>query len=224
MYIVIAGAGMVGSALARKLMQAKHDVVIIDENKETCDNMYAEIGVVAIHGNAARIEILNEAAIEKADVAIAATGSDADNLACAILAKSFGVARIIVRMRNPAYEKAYRLAGVTSIVRVLDLMVNQMIMEIEQPRVRRIVTIGGGKADIFMVNIPQGANVAGKSIEAIAKHPKFPSQCVFIAVYSEQTEEFSIPRGERVIREGDEVFLISTAEDIKMAADFLTAG
>ena len=224
MYIVIAGAGMVGSALARKLMQAKHDVVIIDQNKETCDNMYAEIGVVAIHGNAARIEILNEAAIEKADVAIAATGSDADNLACAILAKSFGVARIIVRMRNPAYEKAYRLAGVTSIVRVLDLMVNQMIMEIEQPRVRRIVTIGGGKADIFMVNIPQGANVAGRSVEAIAKHPKFPSQCVFIAVYSEQTEEFSIPRGERVIREGDEVFLISTAEDIKMAADFLTAG
>ncbi|MCK5733648.1 MAG: TrkA family potassium uptake protein [Candidatus Latescibacteria bacterium] len=224
MYIVIAGAGMVGSALARKLMQAKHDVVIIDQNKETCDNMYAEIGVVAIHGNAARIEILNEAAIEKADVAIAATGSDADNLACAILAKSFGVARIIVRMRNPAYEKAYRLAGVTSIVRVLDLMVNQMIMEIEQPRVRRIVTIGGGKADIFMVNIPQGANVAGRSVEAIAKHPKFPSQCVFIAVYSEQTEEFSFPRGERVIREGDEVFLISTAEDIKMAADFLTAG
>ena len=223
MYIVIAGAGMVGSALARKLMQAKHDVVIIDQNKETCDNMYAEIGVVAIHGNAARIEILNEAAIEKADVAIAATGSDADNLACAILAKSFGVARIIVRMRNPAYEKAYRLAGVTSIVRVLDLMVNQMIMEIEQPRVRRIVTIGGGKADIFMVNIPQGANVAGRSVEAIAKHPKFPSQCVFIAVYSEQTEEFSIPRGERVIREGDEVFLISTAEDIKKAADFLTA-
>ena len=224
MYIVIAGAGMVGSALARKLMQAKHDVVIIDQNKETCDNMYAEIGVIAIYGNAARIEILNEAAIEKADVAIAATGSDADNLACAILAKSFGVARIIVRMRNPAYEKAYRLAGVTSIVRVLDLMVNQMIMEIEQPRVRRIVTIGGGKADIFMVNIPQGANVAGRSVEAIAKHPKFPSQCVFIAVYSEQTEEFSFPRGERVIREGDEVFLISTAEDIKMAADFLTAG
>ena len=127
-------------------------------------------------------------------------------------------------MRNPAYEKAYRLAGVTSIVRVLDLMVNQMIMEIEQPRVRRIVTIGGGKADIFVIIIPQGAKVAGKSVEAIARHPKFPSQCVFIAVYNEQTEEFSIPRGERVIREGDEVFLISTAEDIKMAADFLTTG
>ncbi|MCD6335635.1 MAG: TrkA family potassium uptake protein [Candidatus Latescibacteria bacterium] len=224
MYIVIAGAGMVGSALARKLLEAKHDVVIIDQNKETCDKLYAQTGVVAIHGNVARIEILNEAAIEKADVAIAATGSDADNLACAILAKSFGVPRIIVRMRNPAYEKAYRLAGVTSIVRVLDLMVNQMIMEIEQPRVRRIVTIGGGKADIFVIIIPQGAKVAGKSVEAIARHPKFPSQCVFIAVYNEQTEEFSIPRGERVIREGDEVFLISTAEDIKMAADFLTTG
>lgn len=222
MYMVVAGAGMVGGELARTLMEAKHDVVIIDQNKEVCDKLYAETGVVAIHGSAARVETLNEANTGKADVVVAATGSDADNLVCAILAKSLGVPQIIVRMRNPAYERAYQLAGVTSVVRVTDLMVNQMIMEIEQPMVRRIMTIGGGRADIFMVIIPQGANVAGKRVENIARHPNFPSQCVFIAVYNQEAEEFSIPRGEQVIREGDEVFLISTAEDIKKAVEVLT--
>ena len=223
MYIVVAGAGMVGGEIARKLLEAKHDVIVIDQDKEICDKLYAETGVVAIHGSAAHIEILNEADISKADVVVAATGSDADNLACAILAKSLDVPRIIARMRNPAYEHAYQLAGVTSVVRVLDLMVNQVMMEVEQPKVRRIMTIGGGRADIFMVIIPQGAKAAGERVEDIAKHPSFPSECVFIAVYTHGTEEFSIPRGDRVIYEGDEVFLISTAEDIKKATDFLTA-
>ena len=128
-----------------------------------------------------------------------------------------------VRMRDPAYEDAYKIAGVTSIVHVIDLMINEMILEIEQPEVRSITTIGGGRADIFMVIIPPGAKVVGKTIEDITKDPKFPPQCVFIAVYNQEKEEFAIPRGAQVINEGDEVFLISTAEDIKEAADFLTA-
>jgi trk system potassium uptake protein TrkA len=223
MYVVIAGAGMVGGELARRLVEDKHDVVIIDENKEVCDRLYSEIGVIAVNGNATRIEILHEADIRKADVVVAVMSGDVENLACAILSKSLGVPQIIVRMRDPAYEDAYRLAGVTSILRMIELMVNDMIMEIEQPKVRRIMTIGGGRADIFMVVLPPGAKAAGKKIEEIVKNPKFPPQCVFIAVYNQEREEFAIPRGAQVINEGDEVFLISTAEDIKEAADFLTA-
>jgi len=225
MYIIISGAGMVGGDLARTLLQNKHDVVTIDQDKEICDKLYSELGVIAVNGNAARIETLNEAGIEKADVVVAATGSDVDNLACAILAKSLGVSQIIVRMRNPAYENAYRLAGVNSVVRVTDLMINEMMMEIEQPEVRRIMTIGGGRGEIFMVIIPQGARVAGKTVEDIAKKTsKFPSQCVFIAVYSQEAEKIFFPRGDHVINEGDEVFLVSPIEEVKAAADFLTRG
>jgi len=223
MYVVIGGAGMVGGELARKLLGKKHDVVVIDQDKEVCDKLYSETGAIAINGSSARIETLNDAGVKKADVVVAATGNDADNLACAVLAKSLGVPRIIVRMRNPAYENAYKLAGVDSVLHVTDLMVNQMMMEVEQPKVRRITTIGSGKADIFKVVVPQGAATAGKSVKAIVESPKFPSQCVFIAAYNPETEEFSIPRGRRVINEGDELFLISTAGDIKQAVDLLTA-
>ncbi len=223
MYIIIAGAGIVGGELARRLIENKHDVVVVDQDKESCDKLYSDTGVVAITGSTASIDVLNEAGIRKADVVVAATPSDADNLVCTILAKSLGVERIVVRMRNPAYENAYELAGVDSLVRLTDLIVNEMMMEVEQPRIRRITTIGGGKANIFAVSVPQGAKVAGKSVQDVAESPEFPSQCIFIAVYSPGTEEFSIPRGQRVINEGDELFLISPAEDIKKAVDFLSA-
>lgn len=223
MYIVIAGGGMVGGGLVRRLLDNKHDVVLIEQHKDLCDKLYAETGVVAISGGATSIEALNEAGIGKADVVVAATGSDADNLACAILAKSFDVPRIIVRMRDPAYKNAYKVAGVNSIIRVTDLMVSQMMMEIENPDVRRITTIGGGKADVFLVTVPERAKIAEKSIKEIVDNRHFPSECTFIAVYNQQTEEFSIPRSKQVIKEGDELFLISTAENITKAVDFLTA-
>jgi trk system potassium uptake protein TrkA len=223
MYIVITGGGMVGGGLVRMLLDNKHDVVLIEQNKDICDKLYAETGVVAINASATSIEALNEAGITKADVLVAATGQDADNLACAILAKSFEVPQIIVRMRDPAYKNAYIVAGVHSIVRMTDLMVGQIMMDIENPQVRRITSIGGGKADIFLVIVPERAKVAGKSIQDIVGSRHFPSQCVFIAVYNKKTEEFSIPRGQQVINEGDELFLISTVDNIKKAVDLLIA-
>ena len=223
MYIVVAGGGMVGGGLVRRLLDNKHDVVLIEQHKDICDRLYAETGVIAINGGATSIEALTEAGIEKAEVVVAATGSDADNLACAILAKSFDVPRIIVRMRDPAYKNAYKVAGVSSIIRVTDLMVSQMMMDIENPRVRRVTTLGGGKANIFVVIVPERAKVAGKTVKDIVESRRFPAQCVFIAVYDQKTEEFSIPRGQQVINEGNELFLISTAENITKAVDFLTA-
>ncbi|MHC4573663.1 MAG: potassium channel family protein [Planctomycetota bacterium] len=223
MYIIIGGGGMVGGGLARRLIENKHDVVLIDEFKEVCDRLYAETGVIAINGSVARIEVLKEAGVEKADAIVAATANDVDNLACAILARSLDVPRIIVRMRDPAYENAYRVAGVNTIVRVTDMMVNEIIMDIENPRVRRVTTIGGGRANIFQVLVPEGARVGGKSVKDIAESQNFPAQCDFIAVYNQKTEEFAIPRGGQVINEGDELFLISPAESINEALDFLTA-
>jgi len=74
-----------------------------------------------------------------------------------------------------------------------------------------------------MIKVPDGAKVAGKSIKDIVGSRHFPSECTFVAVYDQKTELFSIPRGMQMINEGNELFLISAAEDIKKAVDFLTA-
>ena len=79
-------------------------------------------------------------------------------------------------------------------------------MEIEKPEVRKITTIGSRKADIFQVVVPVDSQVSGKSIKEITQSKNFPSQCSFIAVYNKEKGEFSIPRGNKIINEGDEFF------------------
>ena len=221
MYVIVAGGGMIGGTLVRKLIGSQHDVVLIEQDKQLCESLYAETGVVAIRGSASDIGVLNEAKIDKADVCVATTASDADNLAVTILAKSCGVPQLIVRMRDPAYEKAYRVAGANTILRVTDLLVNQMVFEIEKPDVQRITTIGSGKAAIFRMLVPKAARMSGKRVKDIVSSRKFPSQCVFIAVYSHTSGEFTIPGGDQVIEEGDELFMISASADIKAASEFV---
>lgn len=224
MYIIVAGGGMVGGALIRRLVEKKHDVVLIEQNAKLCEKMYAETGVVAINGSASQIDILREANIAKADILVAATANDADNLAAAIMAKSFDVPKVIVRMRDPAYENAYQVAGASVIVHVTDVMANQMLLEIEKPQVQKVTSIGSGKADIFRVVVPAGAKAIGRTIKDITSRHKFPDCCTFIAVYNPQKDVFGIYNGQQVIEEGDEWFLITPAEYISEAASFLTNG
>ena len=137
MFVVIAGGGLVGSSVAQVLVENRHDVVVIDREPAVCEHVAARIGALAIHGTATDIEILEESGIRKAEVAVAAMPTDADNLAFSLLARNFGVPRIIVRMRNPRYEAAYKSAGVTRVINVRDLFVRQLVLEIEQPALRR---------------------------------------------------------------------------------------
>ena len=93
MYIIIAGAGIVGFQVARALVERKHDVVVIDKEIEVCEAVYSEISAMTVHGNATRIKTLMEAGINKADTLLCLMRNDADNIACALLAKSLGIVR-----------------------------------------------------------------------------------------------------------------------------------
>lgn len=221
MFIIVAGADLIGKEITKMLVESSHDVVVIDRNRETCEALYAETGAMTVHGNATDIHTLREAGASRAEV-ILCLMQDSDNLACAILSKSLGIPRIIARLRDPHYEQAYQGAGVTTIVNVAGLLINQVMTEIEQPKVKKIMTLGGEKAEIYVVKIPKKAKSAGMKIMEIASQPIFPRECVFMGIYHEEDGNFLIPRGDYVIQEDDTVFLISKPQYIKQATDVLT--
>ncbi len=221
MYVIVAGIGQIGREVVSMLVDRKHDVVAIDRDKEACDFIHSETGALVINGDATEIRVLEEAGARKADVLICLMRLAAHNLSCALIAKSLGVPRIIARLRNPRYEEAYKLAGITTLVRVADLLVNQIMMEIEQPVVKKIANLGGGRAEIYTVRIPENARCIGMTIKEIADSKQFPKESVFIGIYSEDKDDFSITRGGSVLQANDTVFLVSKAQYIKDAADFL---
>jgi len=145
MRVVMAGAGVTGRRLAGKLADGRHDLVVVDLNRDLCEALSAEFGVVAVCGNATDVTTLEEAEIDRADVAVALMRSSADNLAFSLLARGAGVDRIIARMPNPKYRAAYERAGVTSILDVAGMYLDRLVLEIEHPPVRQVASIADGE-------------------------------------------------------------------------------
>ncbi|MGD2251152.1 MAG: TrkA family potassium uptake protein [Candidatus Methanofastidiosia archaeon] len=221
MYVIVAGAGIIGKAITKILVENNHDVVVIDRVREVCEAVYAETGAMTIQGNATDIRVLEEAGAAQADTILSLMRAHADNIACALLAKSLGIPKIVSLLRDPRYEQAYKEAGVTFIASAADLLINRIIMEVEQPKVRNIMTLGGG-AEVYAVNIPENARIAGLMVKDIAGRADFPKECVFMGIYSEEDETFMIPRGDYVIEQGFTVFLVSKPQYIKQATNILT--
>ena len=221
MYVIIAGGGLLGQGLAAKLVEGRHDVVLIEKDRAVCERLSASMGALVIHGNATSIEILEEAGVKKADVAVGALRIDADNLAFSVLTRNFGVARVIARMRNPKYEGAYRFAGVSRVLNVGELLVPRLVLEIEQPALRHLVTFGEGEACIVVVTIPDGALVDGQTVGQITQDKDFPADCVIAGIYRQDPKDFVFPRGPAEIRSGDQVFLAAHSATVREASRFL---
>lgn len=221
MYVIIAGGGALGREVATVLLERHHDVVVIERDKSTCDAIYAEIGAVSVHGSATNLHVLRDAGGERAALLITAMPSDADNIACALIARSLGVERVIGRMRDASYEAAYEAAGVNHLIRATRMLRNQVVLHVEHPQVEEIIAIGEDAAQIFSVRVPKGGVCAGRSVSEIAAKPKFPRDCLLIGLRRAGSRALEIPRGDTCLHAGDSVMVIAAGGDIERAVALL---
>ncbi|MHC4481021.1 MAG: NAD-binding protein [Planctomycetota bacterium] len=221
MRVVIAGGGLVGSGLARRLSADKHDVVVIDADRDVCERIYSQLGVSTIHGSATSITTLEDAELNRADCAAGVMRRDSDNLCFAVLAKHVGVPRIIVRMRDPRYEEAYKLSGVTRVLNIVDLYLNQFTWEIEEPLMQEVTAFGEGRASIVFVKVAENSRAVGRTIEEIAGDAEFPTDCVIVGIFRPESGDFVIPRGSVTVNAAERVYLAAGTDAIRKAARYL---
>jgi len=223
MRIVIAGAGIAGRRLAAQLSEGRHDVVLIDLNRELCEVASAQLGVSAVCGNATDVSVLEDLELGKADVAVAMMRESADNLAFSLLAHSAGVDRIIARMTNPKYQSAFELAGVSTIVDVAGLYLDQIVLEIEHPAVQQVASVVAGQGLIVFVTTEEGSFAAGKPLDEIRSDRRFPIGCVVAGLHREESGKLVFPTGRDRVLPGDRLLLVGTIEGLTRAADLLGA-
>lgn len=205
MYILIVGGGKVGYYLTKTLVNEGSNEVLLIEKQGHKVQTYAErFGAVVMQGNGDEVATLTAAGAARADVVIAVTGHDEDNLVICQVAKiHFNVARTIARVNNPKNEELFRRLGVDSTVSATNVILNLIEQLIPQRSFVHLMTLRHGDLAIVEGIIPHDSPVTGRSLAEIP----FPSGVVIVAVH--RGSELILPTGSTVLEGGDEVIAVT---------------
>jgi trk system potassium uptake protein TrkA len=204
MYVIIVGAGKVGYHLGRLLMAQGHEVMLIEENRSKVDTLSLEFHDSIMLGNGSMVEVLKEAGANRADVIVAATGNDEDNLViCQIAKLVFLRPRTIARVNNPRNEELFTGLGVDASVSATKI-INAMIQEQVKAGDMMIplLTLKAGDVEIVEVELTRSSHIVKKKIKDLS----LPPGSIFIAVI--RGEEVIIPHGETVFQAEDKVLAL----------------
>jgi trk system potassium uptake protein TrkA len=190
MFIVVAGAGKVGYHLARALV-ADHEVLIIEIDPARVDFVAGELGTdVIMQGDACDAATMERAGMERADLVVATTGEDDDNLTfCQIAKARFDVPRTVARINNPLNEPLFRNLGIDSTVSATNLILGHIEQELPWRGLISLLTLTGINLEIVEVRVPREAVVAGKQVKQLL----LPQGALLCLVISEGTPRLPAP-------------------------------
>ena len=178
MYIVIMGAGRVGLSLADLLIEAGHDITVIDNDETLCADAASELDALVICGDGTSSKLLQAANVQDADFFVATTGQDESNLLSCVLVKQYGVPNIIARVSNPDHEKAFLEVGIDNVISPERTAAGFLEKLITKPNVADLVTLGEGDAEFLDFTITN-KKIVGKQMMDVSPDKNF----IIIATY-----------------------------------------
>ncbi|SEW01483.1 Trk system potassium transporter TrkA [Natrinema salifodinae] len=219
MRVIVVGAGEVGSNIAESL-DDDHHVVIIDTDSERIEAVTYSHDVLAIEGDGTSIGTLEEAGIEDADLVIASTDVDETNIVVCGAAKAVGAPFTIARIKKTnllrTWEQSKGAFGVDFMV-CTDLQTAAAIVRIAGlPGARDVDTFAGGLVQMAEFEVESASPIAGETVSEADRYESL----TFAAIL--RGDDIIVPRGDTVIRAGDDVVVIGSEESVRAFAGSLT--
>ena len=214
MYVLIVNEQPLGRSLAAALVSHGHEVAYVDEESEYCNMVTSEVGCLVIQGDNSNLRILQEAGIERADVVVALLDEDIKNIMVGLFAKQFGVPRILARLRQQHYRAAYELAGIDNIFSAFEFLLHELLMAIEEPNVRQVMSLGQGGIEIAAIDVPANSPLLNSGLHTLWEHRKFPAGALILGLVKETEQAFHLPRERPLVALNDEILALGTADDI----------
>jgi trk system potassium uptake protein TrkA len=203
MYVIIAGAGKVGWNLARELIDKGNEVTLIESNRDWYLTVEQELEHAVQYGDATELWVLERAGIQRADLVIAVTGDDEDNLLiCQVAKEKYMCARIIARINNPRNRDWFELLEVAPAVSATDLILRLIEHEVPDYGLVHLLDLRDEQLEIIEVEIGPGSPVAGKTVAEV----DLPEGSLIISLLRDGRG--FVPKGDSEIRAGDEVLLV----------------
>jgi len=210
MKIVIAGAGEVGTHLAKMLSDESHDIVLLDDSTEKLSKISSQVDLMTITGSAHSFEDLKKTGLAKADLFIAVTPYEERNVFACSMASYLGVGRTIARINNSEYLKENYKAklknmGIHELIYPESLAAKEIVASVKQTVTRQMIEFSNGKLVLLGIKVRENAAILNKSLEEL----KLEDQNIAVVAINRENVTI-IPKGHDIIRDGDIVFFVTT--------------
>jgi trk system potassium uptake protein TrkA len=208
MYIIIVGGGSVGYHLCKALLKEGHEVLVLDKDATKCENFEDELGSVCVRGDGCEVATLAEAGVSRAEVFIAATDEDEDNLvACQVAKHKFGVPRTIARVNNPENEKIFKRLGIDCPISVTNLILEHIEEKIPTHPLIHLLAMGEEKMEIVEVRILEGSKSVGKSVKELS----LPSDSI-LTLLIRNGQKPQVPTVDTILEVNDRIIALTTTD------------
>jgi trk system potassium uptake protein TrkA len=206
--VAIAGGGNVGTSIATDLRSAGHDVLIIERDSDLVARLRPLIDATWLDGDACEVSTLHRAGLADADVVVAATGDDEDNLVVSLLAKQeFAVPRVVARVNHPKNRWLFNETwGVDVSVSTPHLLTALVEEAVSVGSLVRLLQFAGGEARLVEVTLAADSPARGRALSEL----DMPRDATVVAVVRDA--RVVVPRGDTVLYAGDEVMALVTEE------------
>ena len=215
MKLVVIGDGKVGRSIIEHVSKEGHEIVVIDIDPESIEQIVEKYDVLAICGNGASYDIQKSAGVDKNSIVIAATDSDETNILSCLIAKKLGAKSTIARVRSYEYVNQIGIIkndlGITMTINPEKEAANEITKIINFPEALHIDSFATGKLDIVELYIPENNELVGLQLSQL--HKKYSSRVLVCAV--QRDEDVIIPTGQFVFQAKDKIHITAKKSEIK---------
>jgi trk system potassium uptake protein len=207
MYLIVVGGGKVGYYLTKTLVNEGYEVLLIEKNPHKCETYTERFGAVVMQGDGAEASTLAAAGTARADVVIAVTGDDEDNLVICQMAKHrFRVNRTIARVNNPKNEELFRRLGIDVTVNPTNVILSLIEQQIPDRHFVHLLALRHAQLAVVEASVAPDSPIAGRQVAEV----RLPNDTSMIAILRDG--DVIIPNGTTRITAGDEVIAITRRE------------
>ena len=208
MYILVVGVGRLGYYLIKALIDEGHEVLGIEKSATVCETVTDELGSVCIRGDGCEAATLNEAGTGRADMLIAVTGDDEDNLvSCQVAKHKYNVPFTIARIRNPKNKTIFKKLGIDATVSSTNIILEYIEKEVPTHPLTHLMTFEGEGMEIVEVRIPPESTTVGKPVKELSLPPES-----ILSLIIRKRQKPLIPRANTILQAEDQIIAVTTPE------------
>jgi trk system potassium uptake protein TrkA len=210
-YVLVIGGGKVGYYLARHLIERDFEVTLVEKDPERAQWIEHQLGTVSVMvGDGDEMAFLATTGIERAEVVVACTGDDEDNLiACQLAKGKFGVGRTIARVNNPVNVHVFTALGVDAPISATELLMGLIEAELSGSEMVKGVAVKASGASLVDVGLPDLSNLVGRPLRDVG----LPDGAVVVCIVRDGAPV--LPNPDEMIQSRDELIVYSRTLDVE---------